>query len=69
LPNENAATVELKFNTFNYTLSNSPDRGRLYSGRGTAAFVHYNDGRWVLNKVQIGESFDTVSWSPNIEVK
>jgi hypothetical protein len=26
LPNENAATVELKFDTFNYTLSNSPDR-------------------------------------------
>jgi hypothetical protein len=32
-------------------------------------FVHFNDGRWVLSKVQIGESFDSVTWSPNIDVK
>jgi len=69
LPAENSATAELQFDSFNYTLTQSPDTGRIYNGRGIATFAHYTDGRWVLNRVQIGQAFDTVTWSPNIEAK
>lgn len=68
LPTENAATAELKLSNFNYQ-STQTKQYRTYSGSGTATFVHYTDGRWVLNKVLIGDAMRNTSWTPSIEIR
>jgi hypothetical protein len=51
LPQENSAKASLRFNNFEY------GSGRFtYSGSGVATFSHYNDGRWVLTKVETSEN-------------
>jgi hypothetical protein len=65
---ENAATAELKFTNFVYQSSQTKET-RNYSGPGNATFVHYTDGRWVLNKVLAGDVWASTTWSPNIEVR
>ena len=47
LPQGNSAEVSVVFNNFEYDREASP-----YSGSGTATFTKYNDGKWVLTKVE-----------------
>lgn len=68
VPAENAATAELKFSNFIYQ-SNQTKETRNYSGPGTATFMHYTDGRWVLNKVVAGDVWASTSWTPNIDIR
>lgn len=68
VPAENAATAELKFTNFVYQSSQTKET-RNYSGPGNATFVHYTDGRWVLNKVLAGDVWANTTWSPNIEIR
>ena len=57
LPQENAAKVDLEFNSFNLSGSAPP-----YSGTGVATFAHYNDGTWVLKKVSVsGKEWDNLN--------
>ncbi|MBZ5729234.1 MAG: hypothetical protein LAP87_30205 [Acidobacteriia bacterium] len=44
--------------TFNQDMANLPAKQRYvaqYSGKGSAVLKHYNDGRWVLTEVNIGQ--------------
>ena len=68
LPTENAATAELKLTELTY-VSSQTKQTRHYSGAGTATFMHYTDGRWVLSKVTVGDVWANTSWTPNIEVR
>lgn len=47
IPQENSAKVDLTFNNFEYGGAKY-----TYSGSGVATFSRYNDGRWVLTKVE-----------------
>ena len=50
LPQENSAKVNITFNDWEF------GSGKFnYSGSGVATFAKYNDGRWVLTKVQTSE--------------
>jgi hypothetical protein len=68
ITSENTGVAELDIRDFIYTRKGDT-REFIYSGKGKAVFAHYTDGRWVLNKVVIGDMFDNVTWSPNIEVQ
>jgi hypothetical protein len=68
LPSENAATADLTFSNFTYVHSQT-SQTRHYSGAGKAVFMHYTDGRWVLNKVTIGDVWANTTWTPNSEVR
>lgn len=65
----NAAQADVTFTDFHYTMKGGSNRGSTYTGAGVAVFTHYNDGRWVLTKVQIGQGFRAVWWNDlNVEV-
>ena len=61
IPQQNAAMVDLTITNFVYNLPKNdaitayamgPGGGqRTYSGKATATFIHYTDGRWVLNRI------------------
>lgn len=68
VPSENAATADLTFSNFTYVHSQT-NQTRHYSGAGKAIFIHYTDGRWVLNKVTIGDVWANTTWTPNSEVR
>lgn len=61
IPQQNAATADLTLTNFVYILPKNdaitayamgPGGGRrTYSGKATAIFLHYTDGRWVLNRI------------------
>ena len=68
LPTENAATAELTLTDFTFPDSQTKQT-RHYSGAGKAIFVHYTDGRWMLNKVTIGDVWANTTWTPNSEVR
>lgn len=92
LPNENAATADLKF--VNWVCSTTYEGGlskqtpppvtkdrfgmpsstfglRLvtYNTRGIAVLKHYNDGRWVLTQVRVGEGFNAVNINGSRDVR
>lgn len=72
MPQQNAARAILKFS--NCTLSGGHSMfgggGKPYSGPGEAIFIRFNDGRWVLSKVQTSQGMDSIRWDDlNIEVK
>jgi len=73
VPTENAAVAQLSFSNLSYNLHDplfGGQKSKTYSGPGTAIFTHYNDGRWVLAKITIGEGFDAVWWDNlNINVR
>jgi hypothetical protein len=51
VPQENAANADLIFSNFDKT------------ARGNAIFIHYNDGRWVLNKIVAPDrSFENIGF-------
>lgn len=50
LPLENSARVSFKLNDFEFG-----GEKLTYSGSGTATFARYNDGRWVLTRVETSE--------------
>ena len=57
VPAENMAKADIVFKDFTYGYT--ADCSEInYSGRGTATFAHYNDGRWVLKSVE----FDNHVW-------
>ena len=65
VPTENAAVAQLSFSNLGYNLHDplfGGEKSKTYSGAGTAIFTHYNDGRWVLTKITIGQGFDAVWW-------
>lgn len=65
VPTENAAVAQLSFSNLSYNLHDplfGGQKSKMYSGPGTAIFTHYNDGRWVLTKITIGQGFDAVWW-------
>lgn len=70
---ENAAVAQLSFSNLGYNLRDpilGGQRNKTYSGPGTAIFTHYNDGRWVLTKITIGQGFDVVWWDNlNLEAR
>ena len=70
---ENAAVAQLSFSNLGYNLRDQilgGQRSKTYSGPGTAIFTHYNDGRWVLTKITIGQGFDIVWWDNlNLEAR
>jgi hypothetical protein len=92
LPNENAATADLRFS--NWVCSTTYEGGlskenpppvtkdrfgmpsstfglRLvtYNTNGLAILTHFNDGRWVLKQVRVGEGFKAVNVTGTMEVK
>lgn len=92
LPNENAATADLRFS--NWVCSTTYEGGlskenpppvtkdrfgmpsstfglRLvtYNTNGIAVLTHFNDGRWVLKQVRIGEGFKAVNVTGTMEVR
>ena len=68
LPTENAANADLKLTELTY-VSSQTKQTRHYSGAGTATFMHYTDGRWVLSKVTVGDVWANTSWTPNIDIR
>lgn len=79
LPQENTATVNVKFSNFRFTRSEEVyDDNRkgfydgwvpkTYSGPGVANFTHYNDGRWVLTKVVTSQGPQSTHWD-NLSVE
>ncbi len=70
LPQENIAKSSIVFENLRLK-SSLPWRGaRQYSGPGIAIFSRYNDGRWVLTRVETSEGLDTSWWNNlNIEVE
>jgi hypothetical protein len=73
VPQDGSAVASIQLT--NVTLKiNNPFGGqateRTYTGPGEAMFVHYNDGRWVLTKVQTSEGLNSVWWDNlNIEAR
>jgi hypothetical protein len=68
---ENAAIAQLSFSNLGYTAHDpifGGDHPQTYSGAGTAIFTHYNDGRWVLTRITIGQGFNA-RWWENINVE
>tara|TARA_R110002124_G_scaffold153244_2_gene320281 strand:+ start:19438 stop:19689 length:252 start_codon:yes stop_codon:yes gene_type:complete len=61
IPQQNAAVADLTLTNFVYNLPKNdaitayamgPGGGqRTYSGTATATFIHYTNGRWVLNRI------------------
>lgn len=61
IPQQNAATADLTLTNFVYLLPKNdaitayamgPGGGqRTYSGKASATFIRYTDGRWVLNRI------------------
>lgn len=49
IPTENSAKADVQFTNFRFNGSFSEE---VHNGPGVAIFSHYNDGRWVLKKVQ-----------------
>ena len=71
VPQQNLAVAQVRFTELGYNLRDPivcGSRPKKYSGSGTAMFAHYNDGRWVLNKITIGQGFDAVWWD-NLSVE
>ncbi len=92
LPNQNAATADLKF--VNWVCSTTYEGGlskqkpppvtydrygmpsstfglrlKTYNTNGLAVLKRYNDGRWVLKEVRVGNGFNTVTISGTVEVR
>jgi hypothetical protein len=71
VPQENSAVARLNFTNLSYKLHDpilGGNNNKIYSGAGNGIFAHYNDGRWVLIKITIGQGFDSVWWDNlNIE--
>lgn len=60
-PNDNSATADIQFNAFRYGRGSSD----VFTGKGTATFSHYNDGRWVLTKIDFpGRQWNDLSVEP-----
>ena len=53
VPRENAAKADITLSDYHFTAKDSiiGDQPKIYSGAGTAIFIRYNDGRWMLSKV------------------
>ena len=53
VPRENAAKADITLADYHFTAKDSiiGDQPKIYSGAGTAIFIRYNDGRWMLSKV------------------
>lgn len=73
VPQENSAVARLNFTNLSYKLHDpilGGNNNKIYSGVGNGIFAHYNDGRWVLIKITIGQGFNTVWWDNlNIEAR
>jgi hypothetical protein len=70
IPAENRAVADLRFDNYHFTSGRIGGADKVYSGAGDAQLIHYNDGRWILSKVTIGQGFDAAWWDNiNIEVK
>lgn len=92
LPNENAATADLRF--VNWVCSTTYEGGlskqtpppvtydrlgmpsstfglrlRTYNTSGLAVLKRYNDGRWVLKEVRVGQGFNTITIGGTLEVR
>jgi hypothetical protein len=68
IPQQNAAVAELSFIKFVYQPSDEQNQ-LIYSGRGTATFSRYTDGRWVLTEIRIGDIYSSRIWKPQIEAE
>ena len=49
-PQQNTAVARMMVSDFLFRV---PNRERNYSGAGTATFIRYNDGRWMLSRVDL----------------
>ncbi|HAG80606.1 MAG TPA: hypothetical protein DCL61_05415 [Cyanobacteria bacterium UBA12227] len=61
IPQENLAKASINFNNFQWQSSRSNSLEE-YSGHGVATFSHYNDGRWVLTKIETSNGLDSIWW-------
>lgn len=72
LPQQSAARAILQFSNCQLSGGHSMFGGksRSYSGPGEAVFIKFNDGTWVLSKVQTSEGMDSVHWDDlNVRVR
>lgn len=73
IPQENSAKADIHFNQLRVQAKNIfglPIQGKYttWSGPGFAVFTRYNDGRWVLTKVQTSQGLDSVWWD-NVSIE
>jgi hypothetical protein len=69
---ENVARADLAFTNFKWRSKDSftgTSVMKEYEGGGVATFKHYNDGRWVLARIDIPKDLGTWWDNLNIEVK
>jgi hypothetical protein len=66
IPTENTAKADLRFSNFRFKGGLGEEN---HSGPGVAIFSHYNDGRWVLKKIQWETKVDYYTASTDIEVQ
>ena len=64
----NSAVADLTVSGFQYGSQENP-YAHTYNGPGRAEFARFTDGKWVLQKVTIGGSFNAYTWNPNIELR
>ena len=73
VPRDNSARADISLTDYHFTSKDAflGDAPKIYTGPGTAIFVRYNDGRWMLSKVAFTMrggmmfTFDTI----NIEAR
>jgi hypothetical protein len=73
VPSQNIATADVQLSNFHYQSARGYGQ-RLYSGLGTATFVHYTDGRWVLTRIETADAWyglteDPAAFTTNAEVQ
>ena len=66
IPQENLAKASINFNNFQWQSSRPAslfsNSLKEYSGPGVATFSHYNDGRWVLTRIETSNELESVWW-------
>jgi hypothetical protein len=65
-PQENSARADIQYTNFQYD-NGTPYVGKQnFTGQGFAVLSHYNDGRWVMTRVQLW-SIDSITTSIEIQ--
>jgi hypothetical protein len=65
LPQQNSAKADLSFTNLQYR--DQALGPQTFSGKGSALFTHYTDGRWVLTQVATDNGFNSLIQATNIE--
>lgn len=69
IPEQNVATATLEFRNLQWT-SSYFGIDQDFTGTGYATFTYFNDGRWVLSRVETSDGLNSTWWDDiNIQVK